>query len=138
MTEYLFRINSGGKIATEYISHGLEEGRLEEVLEINLYRVCQEWTNNIMKHGNAHKIAVQIVRHDDQINLTIEDDGDGFDPENFKQSQGNGWKNMLSRISLMKGEVLVDTRPGIQGTTFMVDVPVSVAAQTRIPEITQA
>ena len=138
LTEYLFRINSGGKIATEYISHGLEEGRLEEVLEINLYRVCQEWTNNIMKHGNAHKIAVQIVRHDDQINLTIEDDGDGFDPENFKQSQGNGWKNMLSRISLMKGEVLVDTRPGIQGTTFMVDVPVSVAAQTRIPEITQA
>ena len=138
LTEYLFRINSGGKIATEYISHGFDESRLAEVLEINLYRICQEWTNNIMKHSNAMKINVQLIKHDDQLNLTIEDDGDGFNLEDFKNSEkGNGWKNLLSRINLVKGEVDIDTREGMKGTTLILDVPL-VMQKEEVMEITEA
>lgn len=128
LQEYLLKINSGEKIATEYIAHDMEGIRLEEVLEINLYRVCQEWTNNIMKHADAKKISVQLVKHDDLINLTIEDDGKGFDQQDFEQSTGNGWKNIMSRVNLMKGEILVDTQPGIIGTTFILDVPVRIGS----------
>lgn len=139
LSEYLFRINSGGKIATEYISHGMEDQRLNDVTEINLYRVCQEWTNNIMKYANARKLSVQLVLHEHQINLTIEDDGDGFDKQSFKHSTGNGWKNIQSRINLMNGELLLDSTPGIKGTTFIVDVPmVSLEQKETIREITEA
>ncbi|MDW3194272.1 MAG: tetratricopeptide repeat protein [Cytophagales bacterium] len=139
LNEYLFRINSGRKIATEYIPHGVEGQRFKDVTEINLYRVCQEWTNNIMKYANARKLSVQLVLHEDQINLTIEDDGDGFDKQAINQSTGNGWKNIQSRINLMNGELLVDSTPGIKGTTFIVDVPmVSIGQNQAIREITEA
>ena len=139
LSEYLFRINSGGKIATEYISHGFEDSRLAEVLEINLYRICQEWTNNLMKHSNAKKVTVQLIKHEDQVNLTVEDDGDGFDLEKFKDSKtGNGWKNLLSRINLVKGEVDIDSREGIKGTTLILDIPLREHKPADIVEITEA
>lgn len=138
LREYLFRINSGGKMATEYISHGLEKDRLEEVLEINLYRISQEWTNNIMKHSNAKKVNVQLIKHEDQVNLTIEDDGDGFDLDTFKNAEnGNGWKNILSRINLVNGVLDIDTRMGIKGTTLVLDVPLVLKEQAEVMEITE-
>ena len=139
LNEHLFRINNAGKVATEYISHGLAKVRLKELLEINLYRICQEWTNNIMKHSNAKKLSVQLIKHDDHVNLTIEDDGDGFDLNDFKSSeQGNGWKNIVSRINLVKGELDIDSRAGIKGTTLLLNVAITEKEQPQLMESTES
>ncbi len=135
LNEYLFRINSSGKIATEYISHGLENERMAEVLEINIYRIFQEWTNNIMKHSNAKKITVQLIQHADEINLSIEDDGEGFNLDSFKNSKkGNGWKNILSRKNLIKAELQIDSQKGLPGTTFILDAPIKLRENKEIAE----
>jgi two-component system, NarL family, sensor kinase len=80
--------------------------------------------NNIIKYANARFIEIQFVGHDHEIAVMIEDDGMGFEPSMVENSKGNGWKNIKSRINLIKGSVDLDTTPGRQGTTLVFRVPV--------------
>ena len=73
----------------------------------------------------ASVIEVQLVGYEEEITVTIEDNGNGFDSEVLKDSAGNGWKNITSRVNLIKGIVDIDTRPGRAGTTLIVRVPIS-------------
>ena len=120
--EMATRINATGQIKLFVDSFGLPE-RFSESQEIALYRVVQEWVNNILKYAKAKSVTVQLVAHEDEITLTIEDDGQGFDKRLLEDSQGNGWINIQSRIKLIKGTVEVDSQPGRNGTTFIVGMP---------------
>jgi two-component system NarL family sensor kinase len=119
MTE---RINASGGIAIRVVSFDLPE-RLEELQEVSLYRIVQEWINNIIKYAAATVIEVQLVSHEDEIMLTIEDNGKGFDPGILEMTAGNGWKNIRSRNNLLKGDINVDSSPGKNGTTLSLSIP---------------
>lgn len=99
--------------------------RLAQVMEISLYRISQEWINNIIEHSNASVIDLQITRDHEEITLLIEDDGMGFDQNLIVNGEGNGWKNINSRINLVKGEVEIDTKAGLRGTTFIANAPLN-------------
>lgn len=120
--EVATRVNSTGQIRLSVSSFEMPE-RLTELHEISLYRVIQEWVNNILKYASASAVQVQLVAHEDEITLTIEDDGEGFERHSLENSSGNGWKNIQSRLSLIKGSVEVDTQPLRKGTTFIVVMP---------------
>lgn len=120
--EMATRINTNGPVKLIVKSFDMPE-RLAEIQEISLYRVVQEWVNNVLKYASAHSLQVQLVAHEDEITLTIEDDGEGFDKRVLEDSSGNGWKNIQSRLSLIKGTVDVDTQPAHKGTTFIVVMP---------------
>lgn len=96
--------------------------RLSELHEISFYRIIQEWTNNIIKYASASRIEIQLVGHGDEINLTIEDNGNGFDPSILEKGKGNGWRNILTRLKLINGQVEVDTAEGRMGTTLVIGV----------------
>jgi two-component system NarL family sensor kinase len=83
----------------------------------------QEWVNNVLKYAQAHNVQIQLVGHHDEISLTIEDDGHGFDKGELERSQGNGWKNIQSRLSLIKATLELDTEPGRKGTTLSINMP---------------
>ena len=104
--------------------------RLSELQEISLYRVIQEWINNVVKYSNATVIEVQLVGYDEEISITIEDNGDGFDPAVLSNSSGNGWRNITSRINLIKGSVDIDTQPGRAGTTLIIRIPIPAVSTT--------
>lgn len=123
LREMAERINQGGKVVVRISSFDVPS-RLAEVQEISLYRVIQEWINNILKYSDATVVEVQLVGHDDDINLTIEDNGNGFSTQRLEISPGNGWKNIRSRVNLLKGSVEIDSSEGRSGTTLMVRVPV--------------
>jgi two-component system, NarL family, sensor kinase len=91
--------------------------------KVPLYRVCQEWVNNVIKYSHCNKISIQLVQHQEELVLTIEDDGDGFDTSTLFLGQGNGWKNINSRIGLLKGILEIDSMPGRTGTTVVISVP---------------
>ena len=91
--------------------------------DIALYRVCQEWISNALKHGNTRKIELSLTRNSDSYNLVIECDGDGFDPAVVKTGPGHGWKNMLSRVQSIKGELFLESTPGIKGSTLVIELP---------------
>jgi signal transduction histidine kinase len=116
------RISSSGQIVIR-VSHFDVPDRLSEVQEISLYRAIQEWINNIVKYSQARVIEVQLVGHDQEIAITIEDNGGGFDTSVLESSSGNGWKNINSRLNLIRGTVDVDSYSGGKSTTLILRVP---------------
>ncbi|MEP0937809.1 MAG: hypothetical protein ABJG82_16945, partial [Cyclobacteriaceae bacterium] len=67
---------------------------------------------------------------EEEITLLIEDNGSGFDKKDLINGNGNGWKNMNSRANLIKGELELDTTPGVKGNTLIINSP------ARIPQYT--
>lgn len=123
LQEMALRINHTGKITVRVQGYDLPT-RMHEVKEISLYRIIQEWINNVIKYAGASTIDVQLIRHEDEINITIEDNGLGFDAAKLEMSKGNGWRNIKSRVNLIKGEIEIDSTPQRKGTTLMMRIPV--------------
>jgi signal transduction histidine kinase len=89
-----------------------------------LYRVIQEAVSNVIKHAKANEISMQLVRHDNELTIVVEDNGVGFDKKKINQFEGIGLKNIISRVEFLNGRVDFDSTPG-RGTTVVIDVPVS-------------
>jgi signal transduction histidine kinase/tetratricopeptide (TPR) repeat protein len=126
LSEMARRVSQSGTMQMRVKGFGLP-GRLGELQEISLYRVVQEWTTNAIKYSCASKISVQLVGHEGEISLTIEDDGNGFAVSTLENGSGNGWKNIQSRLNLVKATLFIDSVPGRKGTTLVVTVPVVAA-----------
>jgi two-component system, NarL family, sensor kinase len=124
--EMALRLNQTGSLTVTAQAYDVPD-RFSEVYEISVYRIIQEWINNVLKYANATKIDTQLVGHEQEITLTIEDNGNGFDVSTLKNGSGNGWKNINSRVTLIKGELEVDSRAGRSGTTFMLRFPTTYA-----------
>jgi len=122
LKEFADKINTSEKLIVEVLIFDLTK-RLSDVQEISIYRIVQEWVNNIIKYSDAGKITVQITKDEQELTLTIEDDGMGFELNNLKQSKGNGWKNIRSRTNLIHGDLEIDTTIGKRGNLFLINIP---------------
>ena len=101
----------------------------EQGIEFSLYRIAQELLNNALKHSNATKINLQLILHTDSVVLTIDDNGEGFNPEESTTThKGLGLRNISSRLRAIKGHILLDSAPG-QGTVVTVEVPILVGRE---------
>lgn len=86
--------------------------------ELALYRITQECISNTLKHAHATLVIVQISQYGNRLNLTIEDDGRGF--EKSKTTYGLGIKNIKNRVSLINGTLEMATSQG-EGTTINIE-----------------
>ncbi len=99
------------------------EGRIEEGAEISIYRIILELINNIVKHAAAGKVTIQLIKYPAYINLTVEDNGRGFNYNKvLEEKRGIGLGNILSRVEYLKGTIDIDSSPG-KGTTVIIDIP---------------
>ena len=96
--------------------------RLPENVEVNVYRIIQELVNNLIKHAEASRVIIQLALQGQELQLTVEDNGKGFDPG--KQVDGIGLKNIRSRVEYLHGEVDVNTSPGT-GTSVSINLPLT-------------
>ncbi len=78
--------------------------------ELNIFRIVQEQINNILKHAQAKLININFRQTDDELFISITDDGIGFDTTQKKK--GVGISNIISRAELYKGDVLIKSAPG--------------------------
>lgn len=69
--------------------------------EVQIYRVIQEFTTNVIKHSNADEVIVYIRNHEKYLTMILSDNGQSFDYN--KASKGMGLKNIESRITSVKG-----------------------------------
>ncbi|HTH55372.1 MAG TPA: sensor histidine kinase, partial [Cyclobacteriaceae bacterium] len=122
LKEMADRLTSSGRIIIRVEAFDLPE-RLSELQEVSLYRIIQEWINNVIKYAHATVIEVQLVGHEEEISLTVQDNGNGFDPSVLENTSGNGWKNVRSRSNLIKGSLDLDSREGRAGTTLLLTIP---------------
>jgi signal transduction histidine kinase len=86
--------------------------------EIAVYRIAQEALANIRKHAGADRICLSLLESEERVELKIEDNGAGFDPENVKK--GNGLLNMTTRAQDNRGVFRLQTAPG-RGTVIHVE-----------------
>jgi NarL family two-component system sensor histidine kinase LiaS len=84
-----------------------------------LYRVAQEALNNIARHARATRVDVDLRCIPEQVSLTIEDNGVGFDPSETHKGLGLG--HMRERMTEVGGVLAVESQPGI-GTTVVAEV----------------
>lgn len=115
-------IHSSGLIECKLLAYGMEE-RLPQATEIGVYRIVQELFSNILKHAKAQKVTVQLNRHEHSLNLTVEDDGVGFDVAEKRRSGGMGLKNLEARATKLNGTYHIDSTPG-RGTISILEIPI--------------
>jgi len=89
-----------------------------------LLRICQEALSNTVKHARAHEVKVDLRFAAHEARLEIEDDGQGFLPE--ESSESLGLISMKNRAHSMGGVWTIRSEPG-SGTSISVLVPISPA-----------
>lgn len=102
-------------------SIGLNE-RLESSVETVLYRVIQECINNVIKHSKANALDISLIKDEDGVSVTIEDNGIGFNVAQAIEKDGIGLKNIQARINYLKGTLDIDSAIG-KGTLFALHIP---------------
>lgn len=107
------KINQSELVKIEFHHRGFTE-RLDSNVELNLYRIAQELLNNALKYAKAKEIVVQLIKRKEEVMLTVEDDGVGFDAHKIKNilQNGIGMRNIKTRIDVMGGEFTIDTQVG--------------------------
>jgi two-component system, NarL family, sensor kinase len=114
-------INSSGALKITYQSFGLGDKVIEQTILITIYRIVQELVNNIIKHAQARQAIVQITTDTNQVAITVEDDGKGFDPQQLNSGPGIGWINIRSRVDYLKGRIDIRSQPG-EGTSVHIEL----------------
>lgn len=121
LEELTKKINQTGELEVHYSSVDVPKD-LSEIVQVSLYRITQELMSNIMKHNNAQNVYLGLTGHEGELVLSIEDDGVGYDLEVFKSSEGNGWRNINTRLSLIKASIDFDMSLGKKGSSILVNV----------------
>ena len=109
-------------------------GRLDHEREITCYRVVQESLTNVIRHSRARNVLVELARGDNHLELTVTDDGVGFDvTEVYVDATGRshmGLLGMRERLSLVGGAFSILSRPGA-GSEVRVIVPLPTPAEQK-------
>jgi len=100
----------------------LGDERLPPEVETTLYRIVQEALTNIVKHAEAANVSILLVRAKGSATLVIEDDGQGFDPDKTREG-GLGLVGMRERAELHEGRLRIESAPGGEGATLVIEVP---------------
>ncbi|WP_298426056.1 ATP-binding protein [uncultured Kordia sp.] len=114
------KVNASNQIHIEVIDYGLNE-RLENSLELSLFRMIQELITNIIKHAEATRATIQLTQHSQDLNIIVEDNGKGFDSKNI-EATGIGLANIEKRVIHLNGKLTIDSTLK-KGTTILIDIP---------------
>jgi signal transduction histidine kinase len=85
--------------------------------------IAQEALANIRKHADATTIQMRFEFSDGLLQMSIRDDGAGFEPSQARMGRGNGLRNMRERARALHGEFRTESRPG-DGTQIIVTAPI--------------
>lgn len=103
----------------------VDDIRIANKIENNLYRITQEALNNIIKHAQASNVTINLASEKNKyITLSIIDDGKGFDLKKRKKnkSMGNGIGNLQTRVRLLNGSIKIQSELN-KGTNIFIKIP---------------
>lgn len=116
-------VSSFSRIEVDFNDFIEEEIKLDEKLELNVFRIVQESMANVVKHSQAKKASISIAHINSILNIIIEDDGVGFQEKELAvEGSSFGLQSIRDRIQLLNGEFTIDSKQG-RGTTLIIDVP---------------
>lgn len=114
------QIENAGSLSIDF-QHHLEH-RLPSDAEIHLYRIVQELLNNAIKHAKASQVGLSLFQQTDDIILTYEDNGVGFEVEETKKISSLGLTTLGSRVQVLQGGMQLKSTPG-NGVNITITIP---------------
>lgn len=112
--------NTALDIHTELIGY---TNSISEEKQLILYRIIQELVNNAIKHADTSEIIIQISEEENVVNLTVEDNGKGFDTTSLDIRKTAGFHNIESRVQFLKGTMNIRSELNI-GTSIELQIPI--------------
>ena len=116
-----------GRVHVEVNATGYEDGLWPEK-EVTLFRIGQEALNNVAAHAAATRVLIELGRSGDQVELSVTDNGKGFDWREVEHSadpmRGLGLMGMRERAALFGARCEIESQPG-KGTRVRVLVPLA-------------
>ncbi len=94
------------KISTKV--SGLKD-RLDLNKEINIFRIVQELVNNVIKHANATELKIALTIKATNLNISVSDNGDGFDSLHALNASGSGLHSIKNRLDLFNGTMSIQS-----------------------------
>jgi signal transduction histidine kinase len=98
-----------------------EVNNISKDIQINLYRILMELCRNIIAHSKANTATIQLLYYPDNVQLLVEDNGIGFNPNAVVD--GIGLKNIRSRVDFFKGNFNIESNKF--ATTTIIEIPLT-------------
>ena len=117
LREHIFEWENRNDTTIQLITR--TERRLPLEVEQALYRITQEALANVARHSQARRVDMSLVYNGDSVQLSVSDDGCGFD---VNRKHGMGLRSIRERASSIRGTVQIQSAPG-HGTRLLVQVP---------------
>jgi PAS domain S-box-containing protein len=111
------------RVDIEFYSESVPKDLSKEI-SLCLFRVLQEGLQNAITHSGAREFRVSLKGTANEVELSVQDSGSGFDPEMAIGGHGLGLTSMKERLKLVHGRLSIDSKPG-HGTTINARVPLS-------------
>ena len=121
ISDLVSKLHEQSEISVEF-NKNPEIERLNSNLEIVIYRICQEFVNNMIKHAKASKLKIElnIDRSSQTISLLMSDDGVGFDLKKLDNiGENRGYENLKTKVKAFNGEYEIKRSIGNGTSTFI-------------------
>ncbi len=120
LRQYVESVGERYKLRASFTAGNFQE-RLPGNMETELYRIVQEALTNVARHAHASQVDVILTMRNHKLVVMVEDDGNGFDPEQVPDTGHLGLFGMRERAEMIGGQLVIESKPG-KGTTVMVEV----------------
>jgi PAS domain S-box-containing protein len=105
-----------------HFHHNVDELRLQNQAEVNLYRIIQEAISNAVRHANCSTIRTTLQRNADSLTVEIEDDGIGMELQDHHKEKGLGLRSIKNRVKSLNGTINFESEQS-EGILINVAVP---------------
>jgi two-component system, NarL family, sensor kinase len=120
LNDFCEGISHAGKIKVHFQSYNFEK-RLDQTVEVTIYRIIQELLNNTLKHAEATEVFVQLNQDDQHLTISVEDNGKGFDIHKLNEAKGIGIQNVENRVAYLNGKIDIQSSEG-KGTLTLIEI----------------
>jgi len=103
-----------------------EDFALDDTRATTLFRILQESLTNVIRHAKATRVAIELHRDDEQLVMSITDNGVGIYPGSRKGANSFGLVGVEERIHALNGKFIINSGPG-QGTKLTIFIPLDPA-----------
>lgn len=116
----LIKLEKTGLLMTSFYTD-TEHLLIDKTKTIFLYRIVQEICNNIIKHSAAANVSVAIHNRQQQIQISIHDDGKGFNESDDRFKPGIGLSSIRQRAEMIGAYITIDSSTG-KGTSIQLTI----------------
>ena len=122
LKDFCSSIQSTKTVNIIYQKLGLDK-KYDNTTDVFIYRIIQELVNNALKHAQAKEILVQLATNENNIHITVEDDGIGYDTNTINSHKGSGLANIEYRVNYLTGTIDTVSSPN-KGTAVNIEFKV--------------